>query len=71
MATHADVVGWHSGEPGMANVMRVLGHRGTMDVTVRLLRPLAPSTTTAKRWPASARQAIAAALSSVRGPTGL
>ena len=25
---HADVVGWHSGEPGIANVMRVLGHRG-------------------------------------------
>ncbi len=40
---HADVVGWHSGEPGLANVKRVLGHRGTMDVTVRLLHPLPPS----------------------------
>jgi 1-acyl-sn-glycerol-3-phosphate acyltransferase len=67
---HADVVGWHSGEPGMANVMRVLGHRGTMDVTVRLLPPL-PVDNDRKALARHARQAIAAVLSSVRGPTGL
>lgn len=67
---HADVVGWHSGEPGLANVMRVLGHRGTMDVTVRLLHPLPPSSDR-KALARHARQVIAAALSSVREPTGL
>ena len=66
----ADVVGWHSGEPGMANVMRVLGHRGTMDVTLRLLPPLPPSDDR-KALARLAQQAIAAALSSVRPPTGL
>ena len=67
---YADVVGWHSGEPGMANVKRVLGHRGTMDVTVRLLPPLAPSDDR-KALARHARQAIGAALSSVREPTSL
>jgi len=67
---HADVVGWHSGEPGLANVMRVLGHRGTMDVTVRLLHPLPPSGDR-KALARHARQVIAAALSSVQDPTGL
>lgn len=67
---HADVVGWHSGEPGMANVKRVLGHRGTMDVTVRLLHPLPPSKDR-KALARHARQSIAAALSSLHEPTGL
>jgi len=67
---HADIVGWHSGEPGVANVMRVLGHRGTMAVIVRLLHPLPPSDDR-KALARHARQAIAAALSSVREPTGL
>ncbi len=67
---HADVVGWHSGEPGMANVKRVLGHRGTMDVTVRLLPPL-PADNDRKALARHARQAIASALSSVREPTSL
>ena len=40
---HADVVGWHSGERGMANFKRVLGNRGTIPVTVRLLDPLPPT----------------------------
>lgn len=66
----ADVVGWHSGEPGMANVMRVLGHRGTIEVTLRLLRPL-PVMNDRKALAGEARAAIAAALSSVRRPTGL
>jgi 1-acyl-sn-glycerol-3-phosphate acyltransferase len=67
---HADVVGWHSGEAGIANFMRVLGHRGTMDVTLRLLDPL-PPTTDRKALARQAHAAIGAALSSVRGPTGL
>lgn len=67
---HADVVGWHSGEAGLANVKRVLGHRGTMDVIVRLLHPLPPSADR-KALARHARQAIATALSSVREPTSL
>jgi len=67
---HADVVGWHSGEAGLANVKRVLGHRGTMDVIVRLLHPLPPSADR-KALARHARQVIAAALSSVREPTSL
>jgi 1-acyl-sn-glycerol-3-phosphate acyltransferase len=67
---YADVVGWHSGERGMANVMRVLGHRGTMDVTIRLLDPLPPSDDR-KELASHARQSIAAALSSLVTPTGL
>ena len=67
---HADVVGWHSGERGMANFKRVLGHRGTMPVAVRLLDPLAPSDDR-KAVARQARTAIAAALTSLAGPSGL
>jgi 1-acyl-sn-glycerol-3-phosphate acyltransferase len=61
---HADVVGWHSGEPGIANFNRVLGHRGSMAVTVRLLEPLEPSDDR-KHLAQSARKTIASALSSL------
>jgi 1-acyl-sn-glycerol-3-phosphate acyltransferase len=61
---HADVVGWHSGEPGVANFRRVLGHRGIMAVTVRLLDPLEPSDDR-KHLARSAHHAISAALSSL------
>ena len=61
---HADVVGWHSGERGMANFKRVLGYRGTMSVTVRLLEPL-PPTDDRKAMARHARHSIAAALSSL------
>jgi 1-acyl-sn-glycerol-3-phosphate acyltransferase len=67
---HADVVGWHSGEPGLSNFKRVLGHRGTMPVTIRLLDPLAP-TDDRKALARHARHSIAAALSSLHAPTGL
>ena len=63
----ADVVGWSSGEPGMANVMRILGHRRTMDVTVRLLDPL-PSTEDRKELARQAQQSIAAAVTSLAAP---
>ncbi len=61
---NADVVGWHSGEPGIANFRRVLGHRGTMKVTIRLLDPLPPDQDR-KTLAGHARQAIARALSSL------
>ena len=67
---HADVVGWHSGERGMANFKRVLGHRGTMPVTIRLLEPL-PTTENRKQLAKDAHQAIAAALSSLHAPDTL
>jgi 1-acyl-sn-glycerol-3-phosphate acyltransferase len=62
-ADHADVVGWHSGERGMANFRRVLGRRGTMPVTIRLLESLPPNEDR-KALARHARQSIAAALSS-------
>ena len=67
---HADVVGWHSGERGMANFRRVLGHRGTMPVTIRLLGPL-PGDEDRKALARRARQAIAAALSSLHARDAL
>ena len=42
MAQRPREVGWH-GESGKDNVLRMLGRRGTMPVTVRLLDPLPPS----------------------------
>ena len=65
-----DSIAWHSGERGMANALRVLGRRGRLPVTVRLLDPLAPSTDR-KVLARQARARIAAALPSVRGATGL
>jgi len=61
---HAELVGWHSGEGGMANFWRVVGHRGTMPVTVRLLEPL-ELTDDRKALARQAHGAIAAALSSL------
>jgi 1-acyl-sn-glycerol-3-phosphate acyltransferase len=67
---NADMVGWHSGEGGMANFKRVLGHRGTMAVVIRLLDPLPPSDDRkALAW--HGRAAIASALSSLDGSSGL
>ena len=67
---HADIVGWHSGEPGIANFKRVLGHRGTIEVNVDLLDPLPPSDDR-KFLAQSARSSIASALSSLAAPDGL
>ena len=64
---HADMVGWHSGERGMANFRRVLGHRGTMPVTIRLLDPL-PADQDRKTLAPHARLSIAASLSSLAAP---
>jgi 1-acyl-sn-glycerol-3-phosphate acyltransferase len=69
-AEHADLVGWHSGEPGIVNFKRVLGHRGTIAVTIRLLHPL-PASDDRKSMARHARQSIAAALSSLAAPDAL
>jgi 1-acyl-sn-glycerol-3-phosphate acyltransferase len=64
---HAELVGWHSGERGMANFRRVLGHRGTMAVIIRLLTPLQPIDDR-KALARQAQAAIASALSSLAAP---
>ena len=69
-ADHVDTVGWHSGERGKANALRVLGHRGSMPVTVRLLEPL-PAIADRKMLARQAHAAIAGALSSLAAPSGL
>ncbi len=61
-----DAVAWHSGEPGLANALRVLGMKGQRRVTVRLLDPL-PPTSNRKALAHSAHDAIIAALPSVSG----
>jgi 1-acyl-sn-glycerol-3-phosphate acyltransferase len=65
-----DAIAWHGGEPGGANVLRVLGMRGTRHVTVRLLDPLEPHDDR-KALARAAHGAIANALTSVRGAEGL
>ena len=66
----ADVVGWHSGERGMANFKRVLGHRGTIRVIVRLLDPLPPDQDR-KALARHARRSIGLTLSSLTGRDSL
>ncbi|MEQ7874675.1 lysophospholipid acyltransferase family protein [Sphingomonas sp. ASV193] len=56
-----DEIAWHGAEPGMANVMRVLGRRGTIAVRVRLLEPIVPGDDR-KALAAAARAAIGKAL---------
>ena len=38
----APVIGWGTGEPGIANFLRVLGLKGRFPVTVRLLGSIPP-----------------------------
>ena len=66
----APEVGWH-GESGKDNVLRILGRKGTLPVTVRLL-PQLPPTTDRKLLAHQARERIAAALAaSSSARTGL
>ena len=51
-------LGWFDAEPGIANVLRILGRRGALPVTVRLLAPLDRSLDR-KRLAHQAREAIA------------
>ena len=65
-----DDIAWHSGEAGIANVMKVLGRKGSFPVAVRLLPPLAASDDR-KALAKAARDAIAAALPSVAAATSV
>jgi len=65
----ATELGWVE-ESGKENVLRVLGRKGTIPVTVRLLDPLPPSNDR-KALSNQAREAIAAALTSSRRPAHL
>jgi len=70
-AARAEVGWWH--EAGMANVLRILGRRGTLPVTIRLLGPL-DRTGDRKLLAAAAREAIGEALgfkSDTGSPIGL
>ena len=65
----ATEVGWH-GESGKENVLRILGRKGTMKVTVNLLPPL-DRTSDRKALANAAREAIAQVLASSRGAAPL
>jgi len=65
----APEIGWHE-EPGKDNLLRILGHRAPLDVTVRLLEPL-PATSDRKALAEQARRAIEEALTSSRGSATL
>jgi 1-acyl-sn-glycerol-3-phosphate acyltransferase len=60
----APELGWYD-EPGKANVLRTLGRLRPIPVTVRFLEPL-PASDDRKAIAAAAREAIEAALASVR-----
>jgi 1-acyl-sn-glycerol-3-phosphate acyltransferase len=64
-------LGWAKGEHGVANAIRILGRKGRMTATVRLLEPLDPSLDR-KAMAKAAHDAIAAALApSGIAPAGL
>jgi 1-acyl-sn-glycerol-3-phosphate acyltransferase len=58
----ATEIGWHN-EPGKENILRILGRKGTLPVTVRLLPPLDRSGDR-KSLANAAREAIAKTLAS-------
>jgi 1-acyl-sn-glycerol-3-phosphate acyltransferase len=62
-------IGWHN-EPGKENILRILGRRGTLPVTIRLLPPLDRSGDR-KALAGIAREAIAKTLASSHGATPL
>lgn len=57
----APLIGWGTGEPGLANFLRVLGRKGRFAVVVRLL-PATPPEPDRKRLARAAHDAIADAL---------
>ena len=64
-------LGWTEGEHGVANALRILGRKGRITATVRLLEPLDPSLDR-KTMAKAAHNAIAAALApSGIAPAGL
>ena len=62
----APVIGWGTGEPGIANALRVLGLKGRFPVTIRLLGAIAPDPDR-KVLAGAAHDAIAAVLA----PSGM
>lgn len=65
----ASEIGWYD-EPGKSNILRILGRRGTLPVTVRILDPI--SAADRKSLTIDARSAIEAALAaSSCAPAGL
>ena len=62
----APIIGWGTGEPGIANFLRVLGLKGRFPVTVRLLGSIPPEPDR-KAMARAAHDAIAAALA----PSGM
>ncbi len=62
-------IGWHN-EPAKENILRILGRRGTLPVTINLLAPLEHSADR-KVLANAARDAIAESLASSRGVTPL
>jgi len=62
-------IGWHN-EPGKENILRILGRKGTLPVTINLLPPLS-RTGDRKALAQQAREAIAATLASSHGVTPL
>jgi 1-acyl-sn-glycerol-3-phosphate acyltransferase len=65
----ATEIAWHH-EPAKANILRTLGRRGTLPVTVHLLPPL-PRDGDRKALASAAREAIAKTLASSRERTPL
>jgi 1-acyl-sn-glycerol-3-phosphate acyltransferase len=67
--TAAPEVGWYN-EPGKQNILRILGRKGTLPVTIHLLQPLDRSGGR-KALTERARRAIAETLASSRGASPL
>ena len=63
-------IAWHGGESGIDNALRLIGRRGTLPVTVRLLDPLPPGEDR-KAMARDAQAAIGAALTSAPPRSGL
>ena len=63
-----DDIAWHGGEQAIANALRVLGRKGTVPVTVRLLDPLPPGEDR-KALARDAHAAIQAALTTTKAPS--
>jgi lyso-ornithine lipid O-acyltransferase len=64
--TLAPIIGWGTGEPGIANVLRVLGRKGRFPITLRLLGAIPPDPDR-KELARAAHDVIAAALA----PSGM
>ena len=65
----ASEIGWHN-EPGKQNILRILGRKGIIPVTINLLDPLTRSGDR-KALANAAREAIAQTLASSRGAAPL